>query len=131
MREWSQDGNPNQARRNLYQAMHAKVGNLRYSAYFDPDVYRSVIQRFLFEDLSAPFGRWGFGVVMADGAASTLYRLELLPVEETFGGTPSDTRLRMYYLRLEIAYRDVQTFHVGVSTTIHLDSRALRPGDKR
>jgi hypothetical protein len=37
----------------------------------------------------------------------------------------------MYYLRLEIAYRDVQTFHVGVSTTIHLDSRALRPGDKR
>jgi hypothetical protein len=60
-----------------------------------------------------------------------LYRLELLPVEETFGGTPSDTRLRMYYLRLEIAYRDVQTFHVGVSTTIHLDSRALRPGDKR
>jgi hypothetical protein len=131
MREWSREGDPEPSGTNLAQALHLKLGNIRYSAYFDSDIYRSVIHRMMFDEMPAPFGQWGFGFVTADGAAHTLLRLDLVPVRVGFGNPATSTGLRLLFLRLDVAYRELQTFHVGISTSLQLDSRAFRPGDKK
>jgi hypothetical protein len=131
MREWSENGDPFPSNGNLAQTLHLKIGNIRYSAHFDDDVYRSVIHRVFFDELAAPFGQWGFGVVKAGGAAHTLLRLDLLPWRVGFGAPVERGYFRVFFLRIDIAYRDLQTFHVGAMTSILLDSPAFRPGDTR
>lgn len=131
MREWSQEGDPTPSNSNFAQALHLKIGNIRYSAYMDPDVYRSTIHRVFFDELSAPFGQWGFGLVTARGSAHTLLRLDLLPWRVGFGAPVERAYFRIFFLRFDIAYRDLQTFHVGVATSVLLDSPAFRPGDTR
>jgi hypothetical protein len=131
MKEWRTGGDPTPSPTNVAHALHAKIGNIRYSAYFDGDMYRSVIHRVLFDELSAPFGQWGFGFVVADGAAHTLMRLDLLPGRVGFGNPANDNHFRFFFLRIDLAYRDFQTLHLGVTTSMLLDSRIFRPGDKQ
>jgi hypothetical protein len=130
MREWSLDGNPFPRRGNLSQTLHVKLGNIHYEAHLDPEVYRSIIHRAMYEDMPAPFGDWGFGFITAKGAAHTLVRLDLVPWRMGWGKPASSSYFRLVFLRLDIAYRDIKTFHVGASTSLLLDGRAFRPGDK-
>ncbi len=131
IREWSQDGDPLPDRGNMAQALHVKAGNLYYSAYFDSDVYRSTIHRGFFGDLPAPFGAWGFGFITAKGSGHTLLRLDIAPFRLGFGPVGDGNYFRLLPLRVDLAYRDVETFRVALSTSALLDSRLFRPGDKR
>lgn len=131
VREWSEDGDPVPDGRNILQALHVKAGNLYYSAYFDSDVYRSVIHRGFFGDLPAPFGAWGFGFIAARGSGHTLLRLDIAPIRLGFAVAGDEAYLRLLPLRVDLAYRDVETFRVALSASALLDSRTFRPGDKR
>lgn len=131
MREWSQGGDPVPPRGNLSQAIHLKAGGLSYSAYFDSDVYRSVVQRAFFGDLPAPFGTWGFGFITANGSGHTLMRLDIAPTRIGLGRSEKGNYLRLLFLRVDAAYRDPNTFRIGLSSSVLLDSRTFRPGDSR
>jgi hypothetical protein len=117
---------------NLAQALHAKFGVLRYSAHFDSDVYRTPVQQILFEDLPAPFGPWGFGFVLGGKDAQTRLWMDLFPLTL---GIPSPrshpTRVRFGFLRLDLSYRNKQSFHLSVATSVGFDNPVLRwPGAK-
>jgi hypothetical protein len=130
MREWSEDGNPVPSGRNLSNTLHLKAGNLRYSAYIDPDVYRSVIHRAYFGDLQGPMGTWGFGFFLANGVGQPFVNLDFAPWGFSFGEPDEGSYLRFSLLHLEFAYRDNERFHVGIATRILLDSRAFTYGDR-
>jgi hypothetical protein len=131
MREWSQGGDPIPSSGNLSQALHVKAGGFQYSAYFDSDIYRSVIHRAFFGELPAPFGQWGFGFIAASGSGHSLLRLDIAPVRFGLGKSVDNNYLRLLLLRVDAAYRDTKTFRIGLSTSALLDSRTFRPGDPR
>jgi hypothetical protein len=131
MREWSQGGDPIPSRGNLAHALHLKAGGFLYSAYYDPEVYRSIIHRAFFGDLPAPFGAWGFGFISANGSGHTLMRLDIAPTRFGLGKSADGNYLRILFLRIDAAYRDPKTFRIGLSTSALLDSRTFRPGDSR
>lgn len=128
MRNWREGGRPRPDRGNLAQAVHVKAGVIRYSARFDGDVYRSPIHQLLFEELPAPFGQWGFGLAATGGAAHTRLRFDLFPLRTGLGPYFSDASLRIFFLRFDVAYRNPQTFHLGLGARMTIDSPALRPG---
>jgi hypothetical protein len=130
MRGWKRGGRLSAPRPNYSQTLRLKLGLVRYSAVFDPDVYNSVIHDLLLDELPTPFGQLGLGFVFAKGAAHTHLRFDILPV--TLGiPVPKGSTFRFFFLRLDLAIRDVQTFHVGLATAIHLDSPIIRPGGTR
>jgi hypothetical protein len=130
MNGWKRGGRLTAPRPNYSQTLRLKLGQIRYSAVFDPDVYNSTIHDLLFDELPAPFGQWGLGFVLAEGAAHTHIRFDLFPV--TLGiPRPQGSTFRFFFLRLDLAVRDIQTFHIGLATAIHLDSPILRPGGNR
>jgi hypothetical protein len=130
VRGWKRGGRLDTPTPNYSQTVRLKIGQVRYSALFDSDVYKSTIHDLLFDELPAPFGQWGVGFVLADGAAHTHVRFDLFPV--TLGiPKPRGSTFRFFFLRMDLAIRDVQTFHVGLATAIHLDSPILRPGGNR
>jgi hypothetical protein len=127
IRGWKQGGRIRPSTPNYSQTLQLKIGQARYSAVFDPDVYNSVIHDLMFEELPAPFGQWGLGFVFARGAAHTRLLFDLFPV--TLGiPAPRGSYFRFFFLRLEIAMRDAHSFHFGAATTLLLDSPILRPG---
>ncbi len=114
---------------NLSQAVHVKFGVLRYSAHFDGDAYRIPVQEIMLEDLPAPFGPWGFGFALGGGVFTRL-RMDLAPISI---GIPIPrtwpTSLRFAFLRLDLDYRNRQSFHLNVAMSMALDNPALRwPG---
>ena len=127
MKNWSRGGRTQPSTPNYSQTVRVKIGQVRYAAVFDPDVYNSVIHDLLFDELPAPFGQWGIGFVLAEGAAHTHLRFDLFPV--TLGiPKPRGSSFHFAFLRIDLAVRDAQTFHFGVATAMSLDSPILRPG---
>ncbi len=129
MRNWREGGDRQPERGNVAHAIHVKMGAIHYSAHFDRDVYRAPIHELFFDGLSAPFGEWGFGFVATRGTAHTRLRLDLLPLRLGFGPWLGHTSMRFFFLRLDAAYRDPQTFHLGAGASLRLDSPFLRPGE--
>jgi hypothetical protein len=129
IRGWKRGGRNHPKTPNYAQALRLKIGQIRYSAVYDPDMYNSIIHDLMFDELPAPFGRWGLGFVFAEGAAHTRIRIDLLPV--TLGmPKPTGSTFSFFFLRLDFAIRDAESFHLGASTVILLDSPILRPGGK-
>jgi hypothetical protein len=131
LRRWRLDGEPGGVAGNLTHALHAKAGVIRYSAYFDGDLYNSVIQQVMFENLPVPFGLWGFGLTFAENAAHTRLYMDFFPA--TFGMGPKrwGYSSKLFFLRLDVDLRSSDTFRIGASSRILLDGPVLRPGDKR
>jgi hypothetical protein len=127
IRGWKRGGRTQPQTPNYSQTLRLKIGQVRYAAVFDPDVYNSVIHDVMFEELPAPFGELGLGFVFAEGAAHTRMRFDLFPVKLGIP-VPKGSSLRLFFLRFEIAVRDTKTFHIGLASTLHLDSPILRPG---
>lgn len=131
MKRWrAEGGNPKPSGNNLAHSLHLKAGSFRYRAVFDRDVYRSTIHQLMIEEIQAPFGQWALGFVAAEGVSHTRVRLDLFPLRARVGPQALDARLRAFLLRVNLDYRDASTFHLGFSTTLHLDAATLRPGDK-
>ncbi|HLU69439.1 MAG TPA: hypothetical protein VKZ88_01580 [Fibrobacteria bacterium] len=129
MKRWrAGGGDPRPSGNNLAHSLHLKAGNFRYMAHFDPDVYRSVIQQLMIEDISAPFGQWAFGFITAEGVAHSRLRLDLAPLHGKPGPAALNARARAFLLRLHFDYRDASTYRLGFSTFLHLDTPFLRPG---
>jgi hypothetical protein len=129
MREWDRDGNPQPSGRNLAQAVHVKAGDLQYSAYFDPDVYRSVVHRAYFDGLPAPMGTWGFGFYLTDGIGQSLFAYDFARKRVGVGDPADGNILESSFLHVELAYRDHSRYRLAVSTHIRLDSRTFSYGD--
>jgi hypothetical protein len=129
MREWRWDGDPQPSGRNFSQALHLKAGDLQYSAYFDPDVYRSVVHRAYFEGLPAPMGTWGFGFYFADGIGQSIFGYDFARKRVGIGDPADGNILESSFLHLELAYRDHSRYRLAVSTHIRLDSRTFSYGD--
>ncbi|HEX2612151.1 MAG TPA: hypothetical protein VHO02_00970, partial [Fibrobacteria bacterium] len=130
MREWSRNGDPIPSGRNLSHTLQLKAGSLRYSAYIDPDVYRSVVHRAYFGDLQGPLGTWGFGFFLANGIGQTFLNFDVAPWGFRFGEPADGNYFRFSLLHLELAYRDNERFHIGLATRVMLDSRAFSYGDR-
>ncbi len=127
IRGWRRGGRTQPSTPNYSQTLRVKIGQIRYAAVFDPDVYNSVIHDLMFDELPAPFGQWGLGFVLAEGAAHSHIRFDLFPV--TLGiPVPRNSSFQFFFLRVDIAVRDAQTFHIGLATAMRLDSPILRPG---
>jgi len=124
---WKQGGRTQPPKENFSQTLRLKVGQVHYSAVFDPDVYNSVIHDVMFQDLPTPFGQMGLGFVFAQGAAHTRLLLDFFPVNLGLP-VPRGSSFNLLFLRLEVAMRDTRTFHIGLASLIHLDSPILRPG---
>lgn len=129
MREWRQDGDAQPSGRNFSQAVHVKAGDLQYSAYFDPDVYRSVVHKAYFEGLPAPMGTWGFGFYFADGIGQSLFGYDFARRRIGVGDPADGNILESSFLHVELAYRDHSRYRLAVSTHIRLDSRTFSYGD--
>jgi hypothetical protein len=126
MRNWREGGERQPERGNVAHAIHFKLGVVRYSTHFDRDVYRSPIHELFFDGLSAPFGQWGFGFVATRRTAHTRLRFDLIPWQFGFGPRLGNTSMRFLLLRLDAAYRDPETFHLGAGIGLRLDSEYLR-----
>lgn len=130
IRRWRTDGGkPRPSGNNVAHSLHLKAGSFRYRAVFDRDMYRSTIHQFMIEEIRAPFGQWALGFVATEGASHTRVRLDLFPWRTPIGPRALDASLRLFLLRINLDYRDASTFHLGLSTTLHLDAARLRPGD--
>ncbi len=130
LRRWTRTGDPIPSGRNLSHTLHAKAGPLLYSAYIDPDLYRSVVHRVFFGGLPGPRGTWGFGFFLADGIGQSLFRYDLAPGKVRVGDPADGNVLHLSLLRLELAYRDNMRYRVALATGIHLDSRTFTHGSK-
>jgi hypothetical protein len=130
MKRWnSQGANPRPSNNNVAHSLHLKAGNLRYMAHFDRDVYKAVIQQFMFEEIRAPFGQWAIGFITTEGASHSRLRLDLFPWNTQVGPEAAKLRTKAFLLRVNLDYRDGSTFRIGLSTNILLDSPTLRPGE--
>lgn len=115
---------------NLSHTLDARLGYLRYGLHFDTDAYKFPLQNLGLDDLPALFGTWGAGLIMASDIIATKVWLDIpdlalsLPRPRNY---PTD--MRMAFLRLDFAYRNIRNFNVGVSVRIHLDNPIMnRPG---
>ncbi len=111
---------------NLTQAVHAKLGILRYSIYLDQDAYTVPIQQFLLDDLPSPFGPWGAGFMLGGSAIYSLLRIDFLPI--TFDLFPTKVyhhQERFGFLRLDLGYRTKKNFHIGLTTHFTLNHALL------
>jgi hypothetical protein len=130
MRTWNSDGDdPKPSNTNIAQTLHVKAGNIRYSVHYDRDVYLHPIHQLLFDDLYAPFGQWAIGFVASGKAAHTRLRLDLFPWHMGVGSSAYGARARVYFLRVNIDYRNAETFRIALSTSVLFDGPFLRPGE--
>ncbi len=130
MRRWNSDGeSPKPSPTNLSQTLRVKAGNIRYAAHFDADMYRHPIHEVLFDELYAPFGQWAIGFIASGHAMHSRLRLDLLPWHTGIGPASYGARARAYFLRLNIDYRDADTYRIGLSTNVLFDGPFLRPGE--
>ena len=114
---------------NFAQTVSLKAGALQYSAFIDPDVYRSVVHKVYVNDLPAPLGTWGFGFFFADGIGQTLFSYDFVRRSVRVGDPADENVLEFLPFRVELAYRDENRYRVSVSTLIRLDSRTFTYGD--
>jgi len=130
MKRWNARGaNPRPSNNNIAHTIHLKAGNFRYMAHFDDDIYRAMIQQFMFEEIRAPFGQWAIGFISTKGASHSRLRLDLFEWNGLTGPAAADIRTRIHFLRVNLDYRDASTFRLGLSTTVNFDAPTLRPGE--
>lgn len=130
MRNWNDKGkNPKPSPANFSQTLRVKAGNIRYNAHFDRDVYRHPVHEVLFDELYAPFGQWAIGFVASGNAMHTRLRFDLLPWHAGVGSAAYGARVRAYFLRVNLDYRDADTYRLGLSTNVLFDGPFLRPGE--
>ncbi len=117
---------------NFSHTLEARLGYLRYKLVWDADAYANgvLVHDVAMEDLPAVFGTWGVGFVAASGMAATRFWLDIPDLGFGFRhprAYPSDFRLAL--LRIDMSYRTVRNFEVGLSVRLHIENPIMnRPG---
>jgi hypothetical protein len=111
---------------NVGQSLDLRLGYLRYKLNWDGDAYESVVQAFELDELPAFFGQWGAGIVSAGDVAATRVWLDFADFAFSLS-RPSryPSRFRFAFLHLDLAYRNLKSFHLGVSLMVRLENPIL------
>ncbi|MDB5104060.1 MAG: hypothetical protein JWP91_1749 [Fibrobacteres bacterium] len=115
---------------NLSHTLDARLGILRYGFHFDSDAYRVPIQTFALDDLPAVFGTWGAGLVMASDILATRVWMDIPDASLRLGMPKAyPSRFRIAFLHLDLAYRNLRNFNLGVSVRVKVENPIMnRPG---
>lgn len=129
VRQWTDDESLALAG-NVAHTLDFRLAYFRYGVHFDGDAYSAAVHSFMIEDVPAFFGSWGAGVMAAGGVAATRVWVDIPDLAFTFPAPqawPSD--FRVAFLRLDFAYRNFRSYHLGLAVTVRLDNRLLNlPG---
>jgi hypothetical protein len=111
---------------DLSQTLDARFGPFRYSILFDFDAYRAPIQTAGCEDLPAPFGAWGAGIVIASGLVATRAWIDIPDAALTLAVPERwPTRVRVAFLHFEIAYRNQRSFRTELSVRVRVNNPVM------
>jgi hypothetical protein len=115
---------------NLSHTVDARLGVLRYGFHWDMDAYTVPVQTVYLDELPAVFGHWGAGLIIASDILATRVWMDIpdigLPI-----GLPSafPSKVRIAFLHLDCAYRNLKSFNIGISVRIRIDNPIMnRPG---
>ncbi len=115
---------------NVGQSLDFRLGCVRYHLHWDTDVYATAIQGVELDELPAFFGHWGVGLLAAGEVAATRAWLDFADFGFSLArptGYPS--RFRLAFLRLEVAYRNLRSFQLGVALNVHMQNPIMNlPG---
>jgi hypothetical protein len=130
VRQWT--GETLEIEGNFAHTLDFRLSHFRYGLHFDGDAYSGAVHTVMFEDVPAFFGAWGAGIIASGGSAATRFWLDIpdlafnLPAPRAY---PSDFRIA--FLRIELGYRSIRSFSLGLSVTVKLDNPILKlPGAK-
>jgi hypothetical protein len=115
---------------NLSHTLDARLGVLRYQLHIDTDAYNMPIQTVALNELPGLFGTWGAGFVFASDLIATRLWVDLPDIGPTLGA-PGDypSRFRFAFLHVDLAYRNLRSFNLGISIRVHVDNPIMnRPG---
>lgn len=118
---------------NVGHRLDFRLASLRYRLMWDTDTYGGVIQAFELDELPAFFGEWGIGVITTRGVAATHAWIDFPDFAFSLGRpTNYPSRFRFAFLHLDIAYRSLKSFQLGLSLTARLENPILNlPGASR
>ena len=115
---------------NLSHTVDARLGILRYGFHWDMDAYTVPVQTVYLDELPAVFGYWGAGLIIASDILATRVWMDIpnvsLPID-----VPSSfpSKVRIAFLHIDCAYRNLKSFNIGISVRIHIDNPIMnRPG---
>ncbi|MDQ3001563.1 MAG: hypothetical protein M3Y08_09905 [Fibrobacterota bacterium] len=115
---------------NLSHTLDARLGILRYQFHFDTDAYTMPIQTVGLHELPGLFGTWGAGLVFASDLIATRLSVDIPDIGPTLG-VPKNypSRFRLAFLHVDLAYRNLRSFNLGISVRISVDNPIMnRPG---
>lgn len=117
---------------NTSQALHLRLGYLRYSLHWDTDAYQAPIMHLGMEGLPFGFGRIQFGLWAAADVFMTEIGMDLMPDPLEIPRPVSwPSTVSITPLHLEFLFRDRRQFQFGLSTRFHFDNRIFRqPGGR-
>lgn len=115
---------------NVAHSLALKLGYARYRLHWDGDAYATVVQAFELDELPAFFGNWGIGYVTAGGVAATRAWLDFADFGFSLARPAAwPSRFRFAFLHLDVAYRSLKNYSLGVSLAIRLENPVMNlPG---
>lgn len=115
---------------NYGQKLDLRLAYVRYRLQWDSDAYAAPLQAVELDDLPAFFGTWGAGFITASDVAATRVWLDIPDFAFSLARpTAYPSRFRFAFLRFDLAYRNLKSFHLGVSVTARLENPILNfPG---
>lgn len=111
---------------NVGHSLDFRLGYMRYRLNWDTDAYEGAVQAVEIDELPAFFGQWGVGVITAGDVAATRVWLDFADFAFSLA-RPSQypSRFRFAFLHLDLSYRNLTSFHMGVSLTVRLENPLL------
>lgn len=115
---------------NLSHTLDARLGILRYQFHIDTDAYAMPIQTVGLNELPGLFGTWGAGLIFASDLIVTRLWVDIPDIGPTLS-VPKNypSRFRVAFLHVDLAYRNLRSFNLGISVRINVDNPIMnRPG---
>ncbi len=115
---------------NLAHTADARLGYLRYAVHFDKDAYHMAIHTVSLDEMPALFGTWGTGIVIASSQMATRVWFDIPDLALTLPHPQAyPTNFRIAFLRLDLAYRSLRNFNLGVAVRLRIQNSILNlPG---
>jgi hypothetical protein len=115
---------------NLAQKLEVRLAHLRYRLLWDGEAYRSAVHFYELDDMPSFFGRWGAGLVASSGVAATRFWFDVGNFAFSLARPSAyPTRFHMAFVHLELGYRNLKSYQLGVSLKVRLDNPILNlPG---
>lgn len=115
---------------NVGHSLDLRLGYARYRLHWDGEAYASAVQAWELDELPVFFGHWGVGLITAAEVAATRAWLDIADFGFSLA-RPSQypSRFRFAFLRLDVAYRNLRSFHLGISLNVRLENPIMNlPG---